>query len=231
MITFQYRGIGEIPKTKFRCEIRRLEHICLPLDADTRQTFVDLQREIDAFVNILPLFAEEFPDELSSEFEERFDGLEQVENPVGTVEGRKPLGTGYDGRIGPTTTKYGAVALIGAIDLLRAAGESGPPPNIAILSRRIEVDNWAPIADEVTAFLRSVRGRFDSLMSRARERAREKGVELPTTLAPPKVAVAKRAAKFPTGAVVGTAAAMAGIVGLAAWGAMRKKEQEPLPIF
>lgn len=149
----------------FQCR-QNDNYICRPagpnkIAVDDQVT--EMQRAIDIMLADLPLFRK------------------KIAAPDGTVEQistLKAIGDtvhGYDGRIGPLTTAAGTIALIGALDLVRAARSTLEAPVTIVktvqsfLSEINRTQVFAKFAPEITNFLQTVLANFESLLEEVRQ--------------------------------------------------------------
>jgi hypothetical protein len=209
------QGLGafEIP-TDFSCASDGKFYICRPRRTEVAQQVVAMQKAIDAFLTRLPIF--------------RATEIPVVVNPIGTSK------SGYDGRVGPVTSGVGEVALIGAAEMQRAAGEGDPPGDVIIAMRdftaeKQRTENFAKFSASIANYLNGMATRFDEVM--AKIQARRSAENQPVFVAPPPIPVPediKKEVKKPRiskGLLIGGSVAAAALIGLAAYG-MRDKTDE-----
>jgi hypothetical protein len=200
-------------ESDFSCGTDGKFYICRPKRTAVKQVVVNMQKAIDAFLTRLPIFrAAEIP---------------IVVNPIGSSK------SGYDGRVGPVTSGVGEVALIGAAEMLRAAGEGDPPGDVIIAMRdftaeKSRTENFARFAPTIGEFLDSVASRFDELM--AKIKARRSAADQPVVVAPPPIPVpqdvqaAVKKPRISKGLLIGGLLAAAGLMGVAAYNLRDKDE-------
>jgi hypothetical protein len=157
--TTSFRGLGSFPASSWNCFVTRNNVVCDPLTAPARDGGRRLQRAIDQLLNILPLFRTPV----------NADGTPRTfaHDPVGTIDGRKPPGTGYDGQVGPNTRGLGEIALAAAAQLWREAGQGDPPAEVSGILALPEAPNFARGADDVATFLETVVSRSQDLIAAA----------------------------------------------------------------
>lgn len=166
-----------------------------------------------------------------------------VANPQGgTVEAEKTIpayvppnpvliesgGTRYDGILGPRTMEWVAIAAIVAGMLKDPPATANTP--LVVPHRR---DLIAEQAAGIAAYFRDVAANFDTLLKAYKARGNQPAASLlepgsiPNIILPEaaRAEAAPMPRKFPTAPVVATAAAMAGIVGIAVWAATRPKKK------
>jgi hypothetical protein len=135
--------------SQYKCSYQKGFYIC----SGQLQAFVNLQKAIDRLINLLPIF-----------------------RPIDPAPGQSPIGTskaGYDGRIGPTTSGLGLIALIGAFEVRREAGDNALPPDAVAISLRDTQEvprttNFAKFALELTSYLNDTSNKFSTLIEAIR---------------------------------------------------------------
>ncbi len=147
-----------VPSSKMSCAFARGFYLCSPKDSSTRGVFVALQKAIDGFLNVLPLFKPIKP--------------EPGQNPIGTSK------AGYDGVVGPTTSGLGLTALIGAMQVRKEAGATdiASPVLATVVADAREIPrtvNFSTHAQEITNYLVSATQAFPDLLKMIQERRAE----------------------------------------------------------
>jgi hypothetical protein len=148
-----------IAESKMACAYSRGFYLCRPRDSGSRAAFVALQKAIDGFINVLPLF-----------------------RPIEPAPGQNPIGSskaGYDGVIGPNTSGLGLTALIGAMQVMKEAGVEDRSSE-AILARAVSqtqevprTKNFSLYAPEITDYLVATTRVFGDLLARIKEKRAE----------------------------------------------------------
>jgi hypothetical protein len=209
------QGLGDAldPAADFTCGQSGAFFICRPKTAAVTAQVAAMQRAIDSFLTKLPIF--------------RTTDVPIVKNPIGSSS------SGYDGRVGPVTSGVGEVALIGAADMQKAAGEGDPPGDVIIAMRdftdeKTRTQNFAKFAPTIASYLGDMATRFDQVM--AKIQANRSADNQPVVVAPPPIPVPgdiRSAVKkgISKGWLIGGGVAMAGLFGLGLW-SMRDKSAE-----
>lgn len=209
------QGLGDAfdPKADFTCGTDGKFYICRPKRAEVQAQVAAMQRAIDAFLTKLPIF--------------RATETSIIANPIGSSK------SGYDGRVGPVTSGVGEVALIGAADMQKAAGEGDPPGDVIIAMRdftdeKARTENFAKFAPTIASYLADMATRFDEVL--AKIKSRRSAENQPVVVAPPPIPVPADIAKnvkkgISKGWLIGGGIAAAGLMGLAAYG-LRDKDIE-----
>lgn len=208
------QGLGDAfdPKADFTCGLSGRFYICRPKTDKVALQVQVMQRAIDSFLTKLPIF--------------RTTDVAIVKDPIGSSS------SGYDGRVGPVTSGVGEVALIGAADMQKAAGEGDPPADVIIAMRdftdeRTRTENFARFAPSIASYLGDMVNRFDQIM--AKIQANRSASMQPIVVAPPPIPVPgdikKDVKKMSKGWLVGGGIAAAGLMGLAAWGLHDKEDK------
>lgn len=216
---YNLQGLGDAfdPATDFTCGQSGAFFICRPKTAAVTAQVAAMQKAIDAFLTKLPIF--------------RTTDVPIVANPIGSSS------SGYDGRVGPVTSGVGEVALIGAADMQKAAGEGDPPGDVIIAMRdftdeKTRTQNFAKFSPTIASYLADMANRFDEVM--AKIQANRSAANQPIVVAPPPIPVPgdiKNDVKKGISKkwLIGGGIAAAGLMGLAAWGLHDKNKDHKQP--
>jgi hypothetical protein len=201
------------PAADFTCGQSGAFFICRPKTDKVALQVQAMQGAIDNFLTKLPIF--------------RTTDVPIVKNPIGSSN------SGYDGRVGPVTSGVGEVALIGAADMQKAAGEGDPPGDVIIAMRdftdeKSRTKNFAKFAPTIATYLTDMATRFDQIM--AKIQANRSAANQPIVVAPPPIPVpgdikADVRKGISKKWLIGGGIAAAGLMGLAAWGLHDKNKQ------
>jgi hypothetical protein len=205
-------GLGELDTSAYKCATSGAFYICNPTTSMARGQIISMQKAIDAFLLRLPLF--------------RSPEIPIVDNPIGSSK------SGYDGSVGPVTSGVGEVALIGASEVLKAAGAGDPPGSITIAMReftdeKTRTENFTRYAPEITDFLNDITSRFDTLLAAINQNmapgTRPIEVEPPPIPVPGDVQALVQKKPFPTLLVAAMAVGATALIGVAAYKAKYSK--------
>lgn len=188
-----------------------------------------MQSAADAVLNKVPLFQDLGVEVPTAAGPVSASALAQRMIMLGGTT-KNPIGTraGYDGKIGPSSSGLTYLALDVGSHLNPEAVTGGVAASLNLLSEAALVR----FAADNTEFLRNIAANFEALLGRYKKSPPPSPLLVPDTI--PIIRIARERAgliattvpkkkKFATGAVVGTSMAVAGLIGLAAWGATKKK--------